>query len=417
LSDAAPPAPDSPPGGRRLPGFLSAFAFPSYRRLWTGAFLSSLGTWTQDVALAWLIHTRIGDPVYLGFRAFAAEAPLLAFLLVGGAVADRADRRRILLASQLVQMSLAMTLAVLYGAGRLGIAAILVIAFVTGLAQSQSAPTYQAVFTSLVPPREIQNAVALNSLQFNLSRAIGPVIAGVLLARAGTGVCFVVNALSFVAVMVAIWRIDLPAPGPRSAESFTRSLSAGLRHVVGNPVLSMLTLLGFAGSFLAYPLITYMPVIAGDVLRTGATGYSLLLSSFGFGAIAGAIATAHRGHVPGRGRTLLRAFMAYGVVAAAAVTSRHQTLSMALLAVSGWCLVTAFSTLNSLVQENAQEALKGRILSIFGLAFRGGMPLGSLVAGFLVRPVGAPAAIGAFGLALVVIAASVYWRDRRVTAL
>jgi predicted MFS family arabinose efflux permease len=399
-----------------LPGFLSAFAFPSYRRLWTGAFLSSLGTWTQDVALAWLIHTRLGDPVYLGLRAFAAEAPLLAFMLVGGAVADRADRRRVLLASQLVQMSLAAALVLLYASGRLGIGAILAVAFLAGLAQSQSAPTYQAVFTSLVPAREIPNAVALNSLQFNLSRAIGPVIAGLLLARAGTGACFAVNAVSFLAVIAAIWRIDLPRPGPRTTESFGRSLRAGLRHVAGDPVLSMLTLLGAAGSFLAFPLITYLPVIAGDVLRTGATGYSLLLSSFGFGAIAGAIATAHRGNVPGRGRTLLRAFMGYGVVTAAAVASRNQALSMALLAVSGWCLVTAFSTLNSLVQENAEDAFKGRILSIFGLAFRGGMPLGSLAAGFLVRPMGAPLAIGGFAAALALIAAAVYWRDRRGSA-
>jgi MFS family permease len=164
----------------RVPGFLSAFAFRSFRLLWIGAFLSSIGTWTQDVALSWLIHTRIGDPFYLGLRTFAAELPLIAFMLVGGAVADRVDRRRILLSSQLFQMSMAMALGILFFLDRLGIAAILIIAFLTGLAQSQSAPTYQATLTSLVPPDKIPNAVALNSLQFNLSRAIGPVIAGLL---------------------------------------------------------------------------------------------------------------------------------------------------------------------------------------------------------------------------------------------
>src|SRR5262249_20766043 len=214
----APSAPAPPPAGEsRLPGFLAAFGFRSFRLLWTGAFLSSLGTWTQDVALAWLIHTGLGDPVCLGRRQFAADLPLLTFMLVGGAVADRVDRRRILLTSQFVQMTLALVLGVLYATDRLGIAAILVVAFLTGLAQSQSAPTYQAVITTLVPPVRIPNAVALNSLQFNLSRAIGPAIAAVILARAGTGWCFAVNAVSFVAVMVALRRIALPkaaaAPG------------------------------------------------------------------------------------------------------------------------------------------------------------------------------------------------------------
>ena len=178
--------PAEDPGGR-LPAFLSAFAFRDFRLLWTGAFLSSVGTWTQDVALAWLIHTRLRDPFYLGLRAFAADAPLLAFMLVGGAMADRVDRRLILLTSNVLQMCFATALGVLYATDRLGIGAIVGLAFLTGLSQSQSAPTYQAVITSLVPPRRIQNAVALNSLQFNLSRTVGPAIAGVLLARAGTG--------------------------------------------------------------------------------------------------------------------------------------------------------------------------------------------------------------------------------------
>ena len=138
---------------RALPAFLAAFAFPSFRRLWTGAFLSSIGNWTQDVALAWVIHTRFGDPLYLGLRTFASDAPLITFMLLGGAVADRVDRRRILLTSQLLQMSSRPGPRRAVRTGRLGIEPILLFAFLTGLAQSQSAPTYQAVLTSVVPPR------------------------------------------------------------------------------------------------------------------------------------------------------------------------------------------------------------------------------------------------------------------------
>jgi len=401
----------------RLPGFLSGFAYRNYRLLWTGAFLSSLGTWTQDVALAWLIHTQLREPFYLGLRAFAAEAPLLAFMLIGGAVADRVDRRRILLTSQTLQMTFAVALLVLWAFDRLGIGAILLLAFLTGLAQSQSSPTYQAVITSLVPPRQIPNAVALNSLQFSLSRAIGPVIAGLLLASVGTGACFGVNAASFLAVIIALRRIETPPRAPAPPESLRQSLRAGLRHVRGSRVLSTLTLTGAAASFLGFPVITYLPVFAGDVLGTGAGGYSLLLSSFGIGAIAGALVTAQRGHAPGRGRTLLLALGGYGVSTLGAVVSRSQWPSMALLLVAGFCLVSAFSTLNSLVQENAPDSLRGRIMSIYGLAFRGGNPVGSLVAGVLVGPLGAPAVMGGAAALMIGGAATLYWASPRLRAL
>src|SRR5258708_12601997 len=188
--------------GITLPAFLAAFAYRNFRLIWTGAFLSSIGTWTQDVALAWLVHTRMHAPFYLGLRAFASDAPLLTCMLLGGPVADRVDRRRILLISNILQMALAAALGLLYATGPLGLIPILVIAALTGLTQSQSAPTYQAVITSLVPPRQIPNAVALNSLQFNLSRAIGPAIAALPLAHAPTRASSAVTPPTFLPVIV-----------------------------------------------------------------------------------------------------------------------------------------------------------------------------------------------------------------------
>ena len=407
----------SPAPPRVLPGFLAAFSFRSFRLLWAGAFLSSIGTWTQDVALAWIIHSRLGDPFYLGLRSFAQEAPLLAFMLVGGAVADRVDRRRILLASQLVQMGMAIALGVLFAVDRLGIAAIVLIALVTGLVQSQSAPTYQAVITSLVPRERIANAVALNSLQFNLSRAIGPVVAGLLLAQVGAGACFAANALSFVGVILALWTIEFPPPAASGGEGLGRSLRAGLDHVRRDPTLLAATLLGFTASFLAFPLITYLPVLAGDVLKTGASGYSLLLTSIGIGAIAGAIGTAQRGRASGRGRLMLAGYLLFGAFAAGAALSRWQPLSMALLVGAGFCLTTAFSTLNSLVQEMAPDALRGRVLSIFGLAFRGGSPVGSLVAGAFVRQAGAPVVMAVYAVILLAVAGALLARGSRLREL
>ena len=406
--------PDAP---RPLPGFLAAFSFRSFRLLWAGAFLSSIGTWTQDVALSWLIHVRLGDPFYLGLRSFSQEVPLLAFMLVGGALADRVDRRWILLSSQLVQMAMALLLGLLFAADRLGIVAIVAIAVMTGLVQSQSAPTYQAVITSLVPRERIANAVALNSLQFNLSRAIGPVIAGILLAQLGAGACFVANALSFVGVIAALWTIEFPPPFLASPESLGRSLKAGLRHVFDDDLLRSATLLAFAASFLAFPLITYLPVIAGDVLKTGAAGYSLLLTSVGIGAIVGAVGTAQRGKAEGRGRLMLIAYALFGAITVAAALSRWQWLSMLLLVGSGFFLTTAFSTLNSLVQEMAPDALRGRVLSIFGLAFRGGGPVGSLLAGLLVRSLGAPRVMAVYSAVLLVVAVLLLARGARLREL
>jgi predicted MFS family arabinose efflux permease len=397
----------------KWPRFLSALEHRDYRLIWTGAFLSSIGTWTQDVALGWLIHSQWDNPVYLGLRSFATEAPLITFMMVGGAVADRVDRRRILIASNLLQMLFAAALAVLYAAGALGIGPILLLAFLTGLAQSQSAPTYQAVITSLVPPQQIPTAVALNSLQFNLSRLVGPMIAGLLLARAGTLACLVVNVLSFAAVIVAVARTRMPMAAPGSTETLANSLRTGLRHVREHRVLAALTILGAVGSLLAFPLITYLPVLAGDVLRTGAAGYSLLLSSFGGGAILGALATAHRGHVPGRGRILLRALMVYSLCGAGAMAVRHQAACMLLLFLAGAAMVTAFSTLNSLVQENAAPEVKGRVLSIYGVAFRGGGPVGAVLAGLAVRDLGVPWVIGGYSMALLLVAAAEHvWNPR-----
>lgn len=400
------------------PRFLSAFAFPSFRRLWLGAFLSSVGTWTQDVALAWLIHSTLGNPAYLGLRAFAAEAPLLAFMLVGGALADRFDRRRILLVSQVLQMAFAASLGVLYATGRLGILPILLIAFLTGLTQSQSAPTYQAVLTSVVPPTEIPHAVAMNSLQFNLSRAIGPVVAGLLLAEVGAGACFAVNVLSFLAVILALTRIQVPPPDPvKRGEGLGASVGVGLRHVRESPLLALFVALGGAASFLAFPLLTYLPVIADQQLKSGASGFSLLLSSFGAGAIVGALATAQRGQAPGRGRVMLHGFAAYGTTSALAVMAPRQGWAMALLFLAGLSLVTGTSTLNSLVQEQVPPQLKGRVLAVYFLAFRGGMPVGSLLAGPLVARFGASWVIASFSLALLLVAVLLRLRSRRLAAL
>ncbi len=391
----------------------------NFRLIWIGAFLSSIGTWIQDVALSWVIHTEFKNPAYLGWRQFASELPLVSFMLIGGVLADRFNKKSILMASQLVQMALALVLAGLYFTGHLTIWAVVIVGFITGLAQSQSAPTYQAFLTSVVPREVIPRAVAMNSLQFNLSRSIGPPIAAALLVALGAAWCFVINAFSFVAIMVALLMIRIPAivAGARPAQGVASSLREGLSYVRKSPDIAMIVGLAGALSFFVFPLTTFLPVVADEVLGTGAAGYSMLLSAIGLGAIVGAIGTAHRGRFEGRGRFVLLCFVVGPLLAAGAVLCGNQWLASALLFGYGIVQVSGSSTLNGLVQELAPEEMRGRIVSLFGLTFRGGAPLGALLLGYSVTWFGPAMALSVSLIGMSLLCAALLYFAPRFRAL
>ncbi len=390
---------------------FSAFGSRDYRLLWTGAFTSSVGTWMQKVAQSWLVLTVSGSAFYLGLDGFLADVPFLAFSLFGGVLADRLDRRRILLGSQAVQMSAAFLLAglVLLHAARLWI--ILTLSFVVGLAQSVGAPSYQALVPTLVEKEKVANAVALNSIQFNLARVIGPVLAGLVFYRFGAAACFGLNGLSFVAVIVALLMLKGggATPGARP-EPVMESLKTGLRAVRDGGALSGLVVLAFVGSFFSIPLVTFLPLFAQRVFRQDAQGYSVLLASFGIGAVAGAIGVASLGNVKRKGRAALLCLVAFGAATAAFSLSRLPLLSYALLFLAGAALMGVFSLFMTLVQTHVTDDLRGRVVSVYALAFRGGMPLGSLAAGSAASALPAPTVLLASGLALVAAGGAVLLR-------
>jgi len=367
------------------------------------------------VALSWVIHTEFKNPAYLGWRQFASELPLVTFMLLGGVLADRFNKKTILMTSQFVQLSMALVLAALYFTGHLSIWAVVVVGFVTGLAQSQSAPTYQAFLTSIVPREVIPRAVAMNSLQFNLSRSVSPPIAAVLLVGLGAAWCFVVNAASFLAVVTALILIRLPAAvaSVRAPQGVASSLKEGLLYVRQAPDIGLIMALAGALSFTVFPLTTFLPVVADEVIGSGASGYSMLLSAIGLGAIVGAIATAHRGAVAGRGKFVLLCFVVGPLLAAAAVTCGQQWLATLLLFFFGILQTSGSTTLNGLVQELAPEEMRGRILSLFGFAFRGGSPLGALFLGYSVNAFGPAAALSASLLGLSVFSVLILSRSTR----
>ena len=371
------------------------------------------------MALSWVIHTELKNPAYLGWRQFATELPLVTFMLLGGVLADRFNKKTILMASQFVQLAMALVLAGLYFTGHLSIWAVVIVGFITGLAQSQSAPTYQAFLTSIVPRDVIPRAVAMNSLQFNLSRSIGPPIAAALLVALGAAWCFVVNAFSFVAVIVALLLIRIPAMAAsvRAPQGVASSLKESLAYVRKAPDIAMIVSLAGALSFFVFPLTTFLPVVADEVLGSGAGGYSILLSAIGLGAIVGAIATAHRGRFDGRGKFVLMCFTVGPLLAAGAVLCGRQWLATILLFLYGIVQVSGSSTLNGLVQELAPEDMRGRIVALFGLTFRGGSPLGALLLGYSVTAFGPAFALSASLIAMSLLSATLLYRSPQFRGL
>ncbi|MEO8430503.1 MAG: MFS transporter [Acidobacteriota bacterium] len=398
---------------------FKAFTYRDYRLLWGGAFTSSIGTWMQQVAQAWLIFTMTGSASLLSLDAFLGAAPFLMFSLFGGVFADRFDRRRILLSSQLVQLSTAFLLAGLIATHHVQVWMILSLSFVVGLAQSFGGPAYQALVPTLVDREDLSNAVALNSIQFNLARVIGPVLAGIAFYKLGAAACFALNGLSFVAVIVAILLLKRGAPLAPASEPVWRSLKTGLKAVRDAVALRGLIIMAFAGSFCSIPLVTFLPVFARDIFHRDAKGYSGLLAAFGVGAVIGAIGVAGFGDVKRKGLVAVSTQMTFGLLMIAFAASRNPLLSYAILLAAGASLMVIFAMFMTLVQTYVEDHLRGRVVSIYTLAFRGAMPLSNLVGAFAASLIPVPAILKINGLILFLLGATVLLRrnPQGVTAL
>jgi predicted MFS family arabinose efflux permease len=393
--------------GSRASGVVAntfrAFGYRNFRLLWGGAFTSTTGTWLQEVAQSWLVYTLTGSTVLLGLTAFLAGAPILLFSLIGGVVADRMDRRKLLLLSQYTQMSSAFILAALIFTGRVEIWHILVLTFVNGTAQAFGGPAYQALIPSLVEPQHVPNAIALMTIQFNLARVVGPVIAGLTMKWVGAAACFALNGLSFMAVILSLWMLHVRFVPKKSEENILTSLREGLRFVYHHGSMLSLIVLAFCCTGLGIPLITFLPTFAKDVFGMEAQGYATMLAFSGAGSVLGALVVAWMGHIQRKGRVTLLMLVAMGVLGAAFARSSVYALSCALLFLGGGAVISVFAMISSLVQFLAPEELRGRILSVYNVAFRGGMPLGNLATGFLARAFSPQAALFGNGVALALV--------------
>ena len=385
--------------------------------MWMGACMSSIGTWMQIVAQGWLIYRLSHSAFLLALDQFLAGIPIFLFSLIGGVVADRTERRKILLVSQYIQMGSAATLTILVALGLTHVWPILCLSFVSGFAQAFGGPAYQALIPTLVDRDDMPNAIALNSIQFNLAVTVGPALAGITLARLGEKWCFGLNALSFLAPVISLSIISARYLPEKSGESMFKSLKQGIHFIWRQGAMVALIILAFAMTFLSMPMRTYIPVFVKDIFHRGPETYGNLLSLMGVGSIVGSLGVASLGNISRKGRFALGMLVLLGVGIAGFSLSKLLPLSYAMLLLVGASMMAVFATVTSLVQLSVTNEMRGRVMSVYNFAFRGGMPIGNLVSGWLVPAYTAPVVLGVNGFLLIMVALYFLLIQRRVAAL
>jgi predicted MFS family arabinose efflux permease len=353
----------------------------------------------------------------LALDQFLGGIPIFLLSLIGGVVADRVERRRILLGSQWVQLFSAATLTLLVAMGVVRVWEILCLSFISGFAQAFGGPAYSALIPGLVDREDMPNAIALNSIQFNLAVTIGPALGGITLARLGEKWCFGLNALSFVAPIIALSLITTRFLPQKTTDSVLSSLKQGIQFVRKQDSMEALIVLAFCMTALSMPLRTYFPVFVKDIFHRGPETYGQLMSMMGIGSICGSLAIASIGNFRHKGRVALIMLIVLGAAISGFALSKRLYLSYTMVILAGFAMMTVFATVTSLVQLITTEEMRGRVMSVYNCAFRGGMPMGNLVSGWLVPIFSAPVVLGVNGVLLAMLAAYFFVTRSRVTAL
>jgi MFS family permease len=396
---------------------FKAFQYRDFRLMWIGACTSSIGTWMQIAAQSWLVLKLSDSPFLLGLDAFLGGIPIFLFSLVGGVVADRIERRKVLLISQCIQMSAAFILTTLIAFHLVHVWHILCLSFVSGLAQAFGGPAYQALIPMLVTKEDMPNAIALQSIQFNVARVIGPALGGIALTQLGEKWCFGLNGLSFFAPIISLLLLKARFHPPKTSESILVGMKQGFGFIRGQRAMVSLMVLAFCMTALGVPMMTFLPVFAKDIFHQGPGMFTLFLSISGIGSIVGALTVTALGNVHHKGRIALIMLICLGGGICGFALSASVWLSCFMLFVSGASLIAVFALVNSLVQLITTNEMRGRVMSIYNFAFRGGMPMGNLLTGWLVPLFSAPLVLAVNGLVLMAVAVYFLTVQRRVAAL
>ena len=381
-----------------------AFRYRDFRIMWLGACVSTIGTFVQQFAQSWLVYDLTKDPFYLGLDLFLGQLPIMLFSLVGGVFADRLDRKKMLLWSQYIQMICAFVLASLFASHAIKVWHILMLSFFVGVGQSFGGPAYSAILPTLVDPEDLANAISMNSIQFNLARIIGPTLGGLAYTAFGATWCFALNGLSYVAVIVSLLVIRVNFVAPKVHMSVMNSMKEGIAFIRNREGLAPLVMLAFCTTLFGFSLTGFLPVIVRTIFHKGPKTYELLLVCSGAGSICGALLVASIEKMKGQARLAVLALFALGISTAAFALSKCLPVSCVLIFLAGTAVMASASLMLSVVQLIVVDSMRGRVMSVYNLAFRAGIPLGALIMGKLIPILGIPVAVGGFGLCLVAVA-------------
>ncbi|NJD09472.1 MAG: MFS transporter [Gemmatimonadetes bacterium] len=387
-------------GEPRVAYALRALRHRNFRLFAAGQSISLIGTWMQQVAVGWLVYRLTSSPLLLGLVGFVAQGPAFLLAPLAGVLADRYPKRRIVLTTQLVMMIQALLLGALVLAGQVTILWIVLLMSVLGAATAFDIPARQAFLIEMVQDRQdLPNAIALNSSMFNVARLIGPAIAGLAIGLVGEGWVILLNGASYVAVLasLSLMRVDRPH-GRAQPGRMLGHLAEGFRYAFGFPPIRLVLTHVAIVSLFAVPFTVLLPLVAGETLRGGPETLGFLMSAIGLGALTGAVYLAGRSSVRGLGRVIAVAAVLFGAGLMALSLSRVLWLSVLCLGVAGFGMMAQIASSNTVLQTIVDDDKRGRVMSMFTMAFVGMAPIGSLLAGLVAERIGANATIGLGGL-------------------
>jgi MFS family permease len=400
-----------------------ALSHRNFRVFWGGAFLSNIGTWMQAVAQGWLVLKLTNSPFWLGVDGFMATLPGLLLTLAGGVFADLVDRRRLLLITQIGAMLCAIVLAILIVTNVVHVWMVLLISFGTGCCFALAGPSYQAITIDLVGRADLTNAISLNSAQFQLSRLVGPVCAGVALRVLGIAGCFFLNAASFIAVIAALMMVRFEGVSQTATHAVMDrhalwlDLVNGFRYVLKRPRVSMLLLNCFVTTLFGAPYLSMMPYFARDILHLGEGGLALLMGMSGGGAFCGALALTYLGDFKYKGWAVLVGAFAFSLCLIIFSLSTSLRVSLIFTFGMGFGVVFAIAVTNMLLQQLVTDEVRGRVMSMFILSFIGAMPIGNFLAGAFSVRFGAPRTLATGGVIIAVFVVIVTLTNKRLREL
>ncbi|WP_448542921.1 MFS transporter [Roseiflexus sp.] len=397
---------------------FAALRYRNYRLWFFGQMVSLFGSWMQTTAQGFLVFQLTGSPAYLGYVGFAAGVPAWALTLYGGVVADRVPRRTLLIVTQIAQMALAFILAGLVFSGIVQPWHIIVLSLLLGVANAFDAPARLAFVRELVDKDDLTNGIALNATMFNLATTTGPAMAGVMYNLVGPAWCFMLNGISFLAVIGALWRMRITSGpvAPRNASAW-RDLREGLSYIVHEPVVRTLIVLVGATSCFGISFATLFPAWAVRILGGDATTTGLLQSARGLGALLGALLIASLGRFQFKGRLLTVGTFAFPLLLILMTFTNRLWLTLAILVVSGLAVILIMNLANALVQTLTPDALRGRVMAVYSMVFFGMMPVGALWVGVVAERLGEAAAVISGALAVLSVAGVIFVAVPRIRGL